>query len=156
MKLLKQVLIGLLAIFFVFVGCDGDNGNGKPECTCPPAPTHFLECDDYGCEVGGHQQTAHEYVTDNAGNQVPIYQKSNVDTEHAAEAANRITTVYNSASLDLHRDTISGKINKIWVLTGNAYSFDKATGILELGINWDASELEAIFVYEVVPTLSNI
>jgi hypothetical protein len=147
-------LVAIIVLIFGFVGCDDGDGKDDPVCKCDPKE-HYLPCD---CEVAGTDKCTcvvipRGTVTDKAGNIVPIYQSVGVSNDNAIATATNIATVYNSTALNPYRDIISGKIKEIWILAGDAYSFDKVTGILEMGIDWDSDEIEAWLVYGVVPAL---
>jgi hypothetical protein len=95
-----------------------------------------------------------EYVTDKAGNCIPIYLKDvSVSNEDFKTSVDNMKDAYNSASLDLFRDIISGKINEIWIFAGDVYSFDVETGNFEAGTNWDMDDYIDILLYVVIPAI---
>ena len=159
MKTWKQNGMAILAIItlaFAFIACDDDKTDDlKCECnlkehyiacTCPVAGTNACTC----------QIIPRETVTDNAGNQIPIYQTAGVSDTDAITAATNIATAYNSHAVQQIQNIISGKITKILILSGDECSFDKNTGILETGTVWctNMDDVVDIFVYVVVPALS--
>ena len=162
MKTWKHCIIGILAIIalaFVLIACNDDKTD-DPKCECNPKE-HYLACT---CPVAGTtacscQIIPRGYVTDNAGNTIPIYQTVGVSDADAITAATNLATAYNGSKLS-YRNTwniISGKISKIMILAGDAYSFDKNTGIIELGIDWcNVDDIIDYLIYEVVPALTVI
>jgi hypothetical protein len=119
MKTRKQFL-GLIAIAIIataIIGCKED----EPD---PPPP----------------QEQPIDYITDNAGNQIPIYKTDGISDTDAVTAVNNIKRAYNSSSMQDYRDKFSNGVKKIYLLAGDSealYSFDKATGILKVGSGWD-------------------
>jgi len=133
------------------LGCEKEpTPTPGPECKCPPAATHFLECDDYGCEVGGHQQKAREYITDNAGNQVPIYQKSADPAVNAVAGtmAGNIRTEYDEDIAS--KADLSGKIKEIWIVKGTEnqiwyFDYTIVGNQIILKLQYDNPYIDSIF-----------
>jgi len=148
---MKKILM-LLIIVLAFIACDDKGKDDK--CTCDPKE-HYLPCTcngtDCTCAV-----IPRGFITDKAGNQIPIYQTVGVSDADAITASTNIATAYNDPATKQHENIISGKITKILILAEDECSFDKNTGILEIGIDWctNVDDLTDIFAYVVVPALS--
>jgi hypothetical protein len=132
----RNKLLGVIALMAIIgiaiIGCQQDN----------PPP----------------QEQPIDYITDNAGNQIPIYKTDGVSDADAVTAANNIKTAFNREEINQYRDTLYGGIKKIYLLTGDSqdlYSFDKQTGILKVGTGWDFSTYMNCFIYAVYPALQD-
>jgi len=113
-KLLKCIIaIVIVAFALAVIGCKEDEPT-------PPPP----------------QEYPIDYITYNAV-QIPIYKTNGVSDAEAATAANNIKEAYYSNSMDdYYRNKFSTGVKKINILKGDSedlYSFDKTTGVLNIG-----------------------
>ena len=86
---------------------------------------------------------------------VQVY-TTGLDSKTATEAKALLKKVYEGLT-PKYKNTLSGKITKIYILAGSTeslYSFDKTTGILKVGSDFDEDTIAEIFIYSVIPALS--
>ncbi|MDR1826631.1 MAG: hypothetical protein LBQ49_02975 [Rickettsiales bacterium] len=88
---------------------------------CPKPAEHYLTCADYGCEVGGHQQTPRGYITERngsgvaTGKQIQIYQKLTDDAAAAITAAG-INYEWDNYVDDAGYAKMEGRLQEIWII----------------------------------------
>jgi len=138
-----------------------DNGNGtKPEpekCKCPAIESHFLDCVDYDCKTGKHQQTPRGYITDAVvpDLNVPIYQTAGISSEDAIAATNNIKTGFDGlAPGNKGALATANNFKEVRIVEGEEYGFDPATGVVRIGVGWNDEAVREIFKTFVIPELT--
>ena len=154
------ITIAILASLALFMSaCDNENGTEteqQEKCKCPPIESHFLECEDYDCKLGPHQQTPRGYIIDEGRNiNVPIYQTAGVSDENAIGVlVTNIQLGYNGLGgghKNMLRD--ANNFKEVRIVEGEEYGFDPATGVVRIGVDWNAEVVQEIFEGVVLPGL---
>jgi len=131
-----------------------------PQHTCPePGTVHYLPCDSYGCEVGGHAQDPRGYVTDNRGSGInfPIYQSVGVENEQAATATATIINAYVGLT-DGYKNTLAGANVEIWIVPSTEPILpekdESGKIIMRVRVNHNESQIRSNFQNNIIPLLT--